>query len=108
MRTIDISALTASDLATAIAVSMTGSLCTLYDRGDVLPANQLSAVVIAAAAKDASDLVAAKAYAKLAALITLSPADVATWVTANVTTLPQAQDAIKTLAVAVSVLARRL
>jgi hypothetical protein len=38
----------------------------------------------------------------------MTPAQVQTWVTANVTNLAQAQDAIATLAIAVSILARRL
>ena len=39
---------------------------------------------------------------------TSAPDEVKAWVTANVTTLAQAQDAITTLAIAVSVLGRRL
>jgi len=38
----------------------------------------------------------------------MAPDEVTAWVTANVTTLAQAQDAITTLAIAVSVLGRRL
>ncbi len=71
----------------------------------------LSAAAVAAAAKaaqDAQDLLDAKAYLKLQALAAMTPAQVGNWVTANVTTLAQAQDAIKTLAIAVSILARRL
>lgn len=59
-------------------------------------------------AKDAADAIAAKAYAKLSALRNMTPAQVQAWVSANVTNLAQAQDAIATLAIAVSVLARRL
>jgi hypothetical protein len=59
-------------------------------------------------AKDAADTEAAKQYAKLQNLIQMSPAQVQAWVAANVTNLAQAQDAIATLAVAVSVLGRRL
>jgi hypothetical protein len=58
--------------------------------------------------QDELDAAAAKAYAKLQALIAMSPAQVQAWVTANITTLPAAQDAIATLAIAVAVLARRL
>lgn len=50
----------------------------------------------------------ARSYAKLRALAAMTPAQVQTWVAANVTNIAQAQDAIATLAVAVSVLARRL
>lgn len=59
-------------------------------------------------AKDEADATATKAYAKLTALRGMTPAQVQAWVTANVTNLAQAQDAIATLAIAVSVLARRL
>ena len=54
------------------------------------------------------DIAAAKAYQKLSALRTMTPAQVQTWVDANVTNLAEAKDALKTLAVAVSILARRL
>jgi acyl-CoA reductase-like NAD-dependent aldehyde dehydrogenase len=59
-------------------------------------------------AKDAADSSAAKAYAKLTALKNMSPSQVQAWVSNNVTNLAQAQDAIATLAIAVSLLARRL
>lgn len=62
----------------------------------------------AAAVKDAQDVEAAKGSAKLAALKAMTPAQIQTWAAANVTTLAQARDAITTLAIAVSVLARRL
>lgn len=58
--------------------------------------------------KDQIDADAAKQYAKLTALKNMTPAQVSAWVDANVTNLATAQDAIKTLAIAVSVLARRL
>jgi hypothetical protein len=58
--------------------------------------------------QDELDAAAAKAYAKLQALIGMTPAQVQAWVTANITTLPAAQDVIATLAIAVAVLARRL
>ena len=58
--------------------------------------------------QDELDAAAAKAYAKLQALMGMTPAQVQAWVTASITTLPAAQDAIATLAIAVSVLARRL
>jgi hypothetical protein len=62
----------------------------------------------AAAAQNATDIATAKQYAKLTALSQMTPAQVKAYVTANVTTLAQAQDAITTLAIAVSILARRL
>ena len=58
--------------------------------------------------KDEVDATAAKSYAKLTALRGMTPAQVQSWVAANVTNLAQAQDAIATLAIAVSILARRL
>ena len=59
-------------------------------------------------AKDVLDVSAAKAYGKLTALKAMTPAQVQSWVAANVTNLAQAQDAIATLAIGVSILARRL
>lgn len=58
--------------------------------------------------KETADLLAAKTYAKLTVLKTMSPAEIQSWMTANVTTLAQARDALITLAIAVSILARRL
>ena len=58
--------------------------------------------------KDAADAYAARSYKKLENLCKMAPDEVTAWVTANVTTLAQAQDAITTLAIAVSVLGRRL
>lgn len=54
------------------------------------------------------DAMDAKQYAKLQALSTMTPAQVQTWVQNNVNTLADAKDALKTLAVAVGILARRL
>lgn len=61
-----------------------------------------------AAAKDAADTEVAREYAKLKALITMSPSEIPTWIEANVTNLAQAKDALTTLAIAVSILGRRL
>ena len=58
--------------------------------------------------QDEIDAGAARQYAKLQALKGMTPAQVSSWVDANVTNLASAQDAIKTLAIAVSILARRL
>lgn len=49
-----------------------------------------------------------KNYDKLKALMNMTPAQVQAWVKVNVTTLAQAQDAIATLAIAISRLARRI
>lgn len=57
---------------------------------------------------DEADRAAARAYAKLTALRNMTPAQVQTWVAANVTNIAQAQDAIATLAIAVGILARQL
>jgi acyl-CoA reductase-like NAD-dependent aldehyde dehydrogenase len=57
---------------------------------------------------DDLDRAAARAHVKLTALKAMTPAQVQTWVAANVTTLAQAQDAIATLAIAVGILSRSL
>jgi len=57
---------------------------------------------------DEVDRATARAYAKLTALRTMTPAHVQAWVAANVTTLADAKDAITTLAIAVGLLAREL
>ena len=61
-----------------------------------------------AAVQSAQDTQDAKQYAKLQALATMTPAQIQSWVQANVNTLADAKDALKTLAVAVGILARRL
>lgn len=58
--------------------------------------------------QDDQDRAAAKAYAKLNALKSMTTAQVQDWVKNNVTNLAQAQEAIATLAIAVSILARDL
>ena len=58
--------------------------------------------------QDTKDEQDARTHSKLAALTKMSPTEVDSWVRANVTNLAQAQDAISTLAVAVSILARRI
>jgi hypothetical protein len=55
-----------------------------------------------------ADTQAAKADAKLVALAAMTPAQVRAWVAANVTNLADAKDALATLAVCVSILARKL
>jgi hypothetical protein len=59
-------------------------------------------------AKIEADAAAAKGDAKLSALADMSPAQVRAWVVANVANLADAKDVLATLAVAVSVLSRRL
>jgi len=58
--------------------------------------------------QDEIDATAAKTYGKLAALKGMTPAQVQAWVDANVTTLADVKDALKTLAIAASILARRI
>jgi hypothetical protein len=58
--------------------------------------------------KDELDIIAAKTHAKLVALKNMTPAQVQAWCDANITNLAQARDALTTLAIAVSILARRL
>lgn len=79
--------------------------------GTVASAPSPTADEIAAAAKaskDLQDALNAKADAKLAALAAMTPAQVRAWVASNVTNLADAKDALATLAVAVSILARQL
>lgn len=61
----------------------------------------------AAVAQFQSDKTAVLAYNKLTALSNMTPAQIQTWVDNNVTNLATAQDAIKTLAIGISVLIRR-
>jgi hypothetical protein len=60
------------------------------------------------AIQDEVDAVEARAYTKLQALKAMTASQVKSWVTANVKTLAQAQDAITTLAIGMSILARRI
>jgi hypothetical protein len=58
--------------------------------------------------QDELDTAAAKTYAKLTALKNMTPAQVTAWCDADITNLATAKDALTTLAIAVSILARRL
>ena len=60
------------------------------------------------ATQDEIDATTAKSYAKLNSLKSMSPAQVQAWVDANINTLADAKDALKTLAIAASILARRI
>ena len=55
-----------------------------------------------------ADKEAVKSYAKLVALKNMTPAQVSSWVDANVTNLSQAQDAIKTLAIGMGYIIRQI
>ena len=99
---------TAENLAAAKAlpepkhIFISGKTLLIYTGEDVPPGPDPQEV------KDAADAYAAKTYKKLENLCKMTPDEVQAWVTANVTTLTQARDAITTLAIAVSVLGRRL
>ena len=84
----------------------------VYERGDDVSQFEPTPAEIAAGKalqdKLAAERADARAYAKLKTLAGMSPAEVATWVNTNVTTLADAKDAIKTLAIAVGILARDL
>jgi hypothetical protein len=72
---------------------------------------QIAAAVAAgvvARQKDGADATVAKAYPRLKALTGMSPAQVQTWGAANLGTDAQKQEAIITLAIGFSILARRL
>lgn len=58
--------------------------------------------------QEETDVAAAKNYSKLNALKAMTPAQVVAWVDANINTLADAKDALKTLAVAANILARRI
>ena len=58
--------------------------------------------------KDELDEAEARGYAKLQAIRAMSPNEVGAWVDANVNTLAAAKDAIRTLAMAVCILSRRI
>jgi hypothetical protein len=74
---------------------------------DPLPPTAEDVQRAADAAKLAADRTAAFAYSKLVALSDMTPAQIQTWIGANVTNLAQAQDAIGTLAIGLSILIRR-
>jgi hypothetical protein len=99
--------------ANTVRAIASATQCVCYQPGDVIPQEpgptpQEIADAETAQAKLQADAEAARQYTKLRNLTAMSPAEVTAWVSANVTNLAQAQDAIATLAIAVSVLARRL
>lgn len=67
-----------------------------------------SVIPLAETSQNELDAQAARAYPKLAALRSMTPAEIGAWVDANVTDFASAKDAIKTLAIAVSLLSRRI
>lgn len=58
--------------------------------------------------RDELDAKASREYTKLITLKGMSPSDVAAWVDSNINTLADVKDALKTLAIAACVLARRI
>lgn len=58
--------------------------------------------------QDEIDATAAKGYGKLSALKGMTPAQVQAWCDANISTLADVKDALKTLAILASILARRI
>lgn len=93
------------DSCVAVATE-TGQIGWSYLDGKFIDPNPPTAPV--PPSKDELDAAAALQYQKLIALRSMSPAQVQAWVVANVTNFAQAQDAITTLAIAVSILARRI
>jgi acyl-CoA reductase-like NAD-dependent aldehyde dehydrogenase len=79
-----------------------------FEGGGFTVRNGADYIAPPAPTQDEVDRAAARAYAKLTALRNMTPAQVQTWVAANVTNLAQAQDAIATLAIAVGILSRQL
>ncbi len=80
-------------------------------KGDVAPMPEPSNVEKAAKAKrlkNIADEEAAKSDAKVQAVADMSPDEVRAWIGKNVKSLDDAKDVLATLAVAVSVLSRRL
>jgi hypothetical protein len=74
--------------------------------GNVIAPADPPAPLVAVEQKLVDDMAAAKAYQKLQTLAGMSRAEIQAWMTANVTNLAEARDALTTLAIAVSVLAR--
>lgn len=87
-------------------VSADGLTVTMYQAGDTLPDLYLSAN--SGLTQNQLDVKNALAIPQLQALIAMTPAQVQAWVTANVTNLAGAQQAIYYLGVAVSILGRTL
>ena len=98
---------TAAGLLSAYAVaaprdvSIGGQTITVFDGEDFTARNP-------PLSKDDQDGIAASKDEKLSALQARSPEEVKAWVASDVKTLAQMQDVIATLAIAVSVLARKL
>lgn len=80
----------------------------VFDGSQFVVSNGTDYVAPPALTQDQLDAADAKANAKVAALKALTPTQVGAWVDANITTLPAAVDALKTLAIAVSILSRKL
>lgn len=67
-----------------------------------------NAAAAALAQKEHDDLTAAKLDAKLNIIKNMTPAEIQTWMTANVTNLAQARDVLTSMAKIIAILSRRL
>lgn len=78
----------------------------------LLPAAELAGVLDpdppASPTPEERDAAVARQYQKLMALRGMTPSQVQAWVDANIADLASAKDAIKTLAIAICILARRI
>ena len=96
-------------LAAALAIPDPKSIFHVYSGGyDVLTGADAVIAPVSPLTQDQQDAYDAANYAKLRALVQMTPTQVSNWVANNVTNLAQAQDAIATLAIAVAILARKL
>ena len=96
------------------SVMLTNGDVQLYYEGDTLPIlytpEEIAQIEAARQQKEdklASDETAAKQYQKLTTLANMSPDEIVTWINTNITNLAGAKDGLATLAVGVSVLARK-
>ena len=80
----------------------------LFQDGKFIVKTGVDYVPPATPSQDELDNATAHQYAKLITLSQMTPSQIQTWVTANVTNLTQAVDALTTVAIAVSVLFRKI
>ena len=107
----EIKALRLAGSTDAIAWSDWADTCRAWGKAEWLRLMAETTAEIAKAVveeQNKTDVLAARTRTKLIALKNMTPDQIETWVTNNVTTLAQVRDAIATLAIAVSILARRL
>jgi hypothetical protein len=107
----EIKALRLAGSADAIAWSNWADTCRAWGKAEGLKLMAETTAEIAKAVvevQNKADALTARTHTKLVALKNMTPNQVETWCGANITNLAQAKDALTTLAVAVSILARRL